>query len=62
MTMVNVSFQLVAVPCPVSLNYWLSQFVVEARREDGQLYPPTSILVCTERVSGILVQGKRLNK
>ena len=30
-------------PVQVSLNYWLSRFVVEARREDGQPYPPTSI-------------------
>ena len=27
----------------VLLNYWLSRFVVETRREDGQPYPPTSI-------------------
>ena len=27
----------------VLLNYWLSRFVVEACREDGQPYPPTSI-------------------
>lgn len=25
------------------LNYWLSRFVVETRREDGQPYPPSSI-------------------
>ena len=30
-------------PVQVSLNYWLSRFVVEAHREDGQPYPPTSI-------------------
>ena len=30
-------------PVQVSFNYWLSRFVVEAHREDGQPYPPTSI-------------------
>lgn len=31
--------------CPLQtlLNYWLSRFVVEVRREDGQQYPPTTI-------------------
>ena len=26
-----------------TLNFWLSRFVVEARREDGNPYPPASI-------------------
>ena len=30
-------------PVQVSLNYWLLRFVVDARREDGQPYPPTSV-------------------
>ena len=30
-------------PVQVSLNYWLLLLVVEAHREDGQPYPPTSI-------------------
>ena len=30
-------------PVQVSLNYWLLRFVVEARREDGQPYPPMSV-------------------
>ena len=38
--------------CPVDLletnnaellNFWLSRFVVEARREDGKSYPPATI-------------------
>ena len=33
-------------PVQVSLNYWLSRFVVDARREDGQPYPPTSVSNC----------------
>ena len=28
---------------PSLLNHWLSQFVMEARKEDGKLYPPTTI-------------------
>ena len=34
---------LLEVPTVEHLNYWLSHFVVEARREDGQPYPPGSI-------------------
>ena len=30
-------------PCMEQLNYCLSRFVVEARREDGMPYPPLSI-------------------
>ncbi len=30
-------------PIGALLNYWLSRFVTEARREDGQPYPPSTI-------------------
>lgn len=30
-------------PTALSLNHWLTYFVVEARRADGQPYPPNSI-------------------
>ena len=30
-------------PVVESLNYWLSRFVVEARRDDGKPYPATSL-------------------
>ena len=30
-------------PIAEPLNYWLSRFVVEVRREDGNPYPPSSI-------------------
>ena len=31
-------------PDAVSLDYWLSRFVVEARREDGEPYPASTIV------------------
>ena len=31
-------------PDAVSLDYWLSRFVVEARREDGKPYPASTIV------------------
>ena len=48
-------------PVQVSLNYWLSRFVVGARREDGQPYYFKFVgwFAQKEAVSGILVQGKR---
>lgn len=42
---------------PAQLDYWLSRFVLEARRKDGKMYPPNTLhqLVC-----GILRYAREL--
>ena len=40
-------YNLLEKPVADKLNYWLSRFVVEARRSDGQCYPATTIYIST---------------
>ena len=40
----HIPFDLLECPQTEALNFWLSQFVVEARRQDGKPYPGSMLL------------------